>query len=72
MEGKNGYAKTRIVDFPRRNSHISGGKVYFSHFLPIGKSAMEKSVIFRGSGWEGGGSEEERIYGKKLLSDTCN
>ena len=22
MEGKNGYAKTRIVDFPRGNSHI--------------------------------------------------
>ena len=26
IEGKTGDAKTRIVDFPRGNSHISGGK----------------------------------------------
>ena len=50
IKGKNGYTKTRTVDFPRGKSHISGGKFYYIFIFPLGNSTMEKnySHIFSG------------------------
>ena len=53
--GKNGNAKTRIVDNPLENSHISGGKLYCLAIFPVGNSTVERLVIFRGNNFGGGG-----------------
>ena len=50
IEGKNGYTKTRIADFPQGNSHIfvrgqGKGILLYSHFS-AGKFYYEKSWSF--------------------------
>ena len=56
---KYGYAKTRIVDFPRRNSHIFGGKFYFKANFSQWEILLWKyqasSEGRGGKGWEGVG-----------------
>ena len=54
--GKNGYAKTHIVDIPQENSHISGRKFYYIANFPVGNSTIENHShnIFS---WGGGGGE---------------
>ena len=49
MKGKNGYAKTSIVDFPGDNwlySHISGGKFSYIAIFPNGKLYYGKIITF--------------------------
>ena len=43
MEGKNGYEKMCITDFPRGSSHISGsGRILlYIAVYPVGNSTME-------------------------------
>ena len=58
VEGRNGYAKTRIVDFPRGDSYIyrgggGGWILLYSHF-PVGNSAMEIQSFFQGEKLLGG------------------
>ena len=59
MDSKNGYAKTRIVDFPRGNSYISGRKVYYIAIFPVVNSTMKKAIFPRG-----------KLLGVKLPSDS--